>query len=302
MKNNSLKSTKPNQLAKVPSPFAPARAHAQRAFEHGMALANEAVMCGIELIRLREDHGEHRGGDRKSKNQKPHDVVFDSGDWPTLVQREVGISDETARRWMQAARAQLPALAGEMGILLCDSDAEIIDAIFVEVQPAQLAEAVAKLSNGKTLEQLLLPLDGNGAFDPTKLVGKARDAWGKIVALCDPYDDDHYGPKLFEPEEYEAMHEDALVMRKRVEAGEIPPTRAWAGLMGRAAADGKGGRNSVDHYRNLNTGLTKLGTSFAHWNDLGGEQRMQVEENWQKLWKDVPASIKADVKKLEGWK
>jgi len=301
-----MKTRKPNtQLAKVASPFASARAHAERAFEHGMALANEAVLCGLDLIRLHEEHGEHRGGDRKSKNQKPQRAVFDSVSWPELVQREVGISDDTARRWMQAARAQLPALAGrlEYGNIEDDvSEADIIGDLFEDYEPGQVAEAVAQLSNGKTLEQLLLPLDGNGAFDPTKLYGTAAKAWQKIVALCDPYDDDHIGPQLFDPEEYEMWHEGALVARKRVEAGEIPPARAWSGIVGRVAADGKGGRNSVDHYRNLNTGLTKLGTSFAHWNDLAGEQRLQVETNFEALWKSVPDSVKAGVKKMEGWK
>lgn len=294
------KSHKPStQLAVAASPFAPARLHAQRAFEHGMALANEAILCGFELIRLREDNGETRG--RKGNKSHGETISFED-----RIEQEVGISKATAFRWMQAARAQLPALAGRLGVqaALNDSDAETITEIFEieDVGPERIAEEVARLSEGKTLEQLLLPLDGTGAFDPSKLTGKARDAWEKIVMLCEPYDDDHLAPKLFEQEEYDAMHEDALVMRQRVEAGEIPPTRAWAGLRGRAAADGAGGRSVCNHYANLKTGLTKLRTSFAHWDELPGEGRTQLEADWQKLWSSVPGSIKATIKKAEGWK
>lgn len=286
----------------IPSPFAAARQHAERAFQLGQALGEEVTLCGLELIRLYELRGIQRGGDRKSGKIKAASCGFDSESWAELVMREVGISDDTARRWMQAARAQLPAIAGGLDFDTTGFDeSEIIDVV-AEVEPARLAEVVAQLCNGKTLEQLLLPLDAAGQFDPAKLIGKAKDAWDKICALCDPYDDNHYGPQFFTPEEYDAMHDDALVAKERIEAGELAPTRAWAGLRGRAAADGKGGRSATDHYKNLHTGLAKLRTSFKAWNELGGEDRAKVEAEWQELWKSMPDTWKATVKKLEGWK
>lgn len=311
MKTSSSKAiqpVKPANATLAASPFAPARQHAERAYLSLAAGAQEALLCGVELIRLCDGLGETRGGDHGNqhtggKSQKSHGETFSD-----LIEREVGISRATAFRWMQAARAQLPAIGGLLGYLpggttaINDSEEAAIIDVIAEAQPERLAEVVAQLSNGKTLEQLLLPLDAAGQFDAAKLTGKARDAWEKIGALCEPYDDDHLGPKFFEREEYDAMHEDALVMRRRVEAGELPPTRAWAGLRGRAAAEAKGGRNATDHYKNIATAFTKLGNSVKTWAEMPNEARSEIEGAWSELWKLLPATWKATAKQLEGWK
>ena len=291
---------KPAKTHKTESPlaiyatmFEAAKAHADEFQRLGRAAGQHAILCGMELIKLHETHDISQG--------KRADLSRSGTSWDDIIEANVGISRTVAYRWMQAARAQLPALMGRLGFNaeLMNYPQAIID---IEVEPIKMQEAVAELTVGKTLEQLLLPLDGNGSFDPKRLTGKAKDAWEKIVALCDPYDDAHYGPQIFSQEEYDQMHDDALVLRQRIEAGEVPPTRAWAGMRGRAAADGKGGRSATDHYKNLNTALTKLRTSFAHWDDLGGEDRIEIETNWQELWKSVPGSIKSTIKKAEGWK
>lgn len=280
------------------SPFFTAAMHAQEFYRLGREAGQHAIMCGMELIRLQDSHGETRG----RKGNKPHAAVFSRETFAERVWQEVGISDDTARRWMQAARAQLPAIMGK----LSGSDYNGYDSaeLVIEIESWEMESvqgAVAELTQGKTLEQLLLPLDGTGSFDPSRLTGKAKDAWEKIVALCDPYDDDHIGPKLFTPEEHDAWHEDALVMRQRVEAGEIPPARAWAGLRGRAATHGNG-RGDVDHYSNLKTALTKLRNSLAKWDELGGEERAEVEAFWQSILPTLPGSWKLTLKKQEGWK
>jgi len=296
---NSRKAAKAQndkQLAVVESPFTAAKSHAEEFYRLGRAAGQHAILCGMELLRLQDNNGISHGGDRRSKSHNGT-LKFDD-----LIEAEVGISRTVAYRWMQAARAQLPAIMGKLSgeePSGC-SDADLV----IEIESWELESvhgAVAELTEGKTLEQLLLPLDGDGAFDPSRLTGKARDAWEKIVALCDPYDDDHIGPKLFSPEEYDAWHEDALVMRKRVEAGEIPPARAWAGLRGRAATHGEG-RADVDHYKNLSLGLTKLRNSLAHWDELGGEERLEVEAFWQQILPALPGSWKLTLKKQEGWK
>lgn len=302
------KPSKTKALAAVTSPFAAARQHAERAGKLGEALYNEVILCGLELVRLKDALGETRGGDHGNqhtggKRQKSHGETFDD-----LIEREVGISRATAFRWMQIARAQLPAIAGKLGYLpesfeqiSAAEESKIID-IVAEAEPERLAEVVAKLADGKSLEQLLLPLDAAGQFDPAKLIGKAREAWEKICALVEPYDDDHHGPTLFTREEYDAMHDDAVTARERIEAGELAPTRAWAGIRGRAAAEGQGGRSATDHYRNFKTAFTKLGNSTKVWEELGTEERGEIEGAWRELWALLPATWKADVKKLEGWK
>ena len=62
------------------------------------------IMCGFELIELQRRAGLQRGGDRKSKPSG----WFSS--WPALVKEKIGRSDETARNWMNMARAVRPRL------------------------------------------------------------------------------------------------------------------------------------------------------------------------------------------------
>ena len=58
----------------------------------------------------------------------------------------------------------------------------------------------------------------------------------------------------------------------------------------------------MDHYKNLSTGLTKLQNSLAHWDDLDGDARAEIEAFWQALLPQLPGSWKATIKKAEGWK
>lgn len=289
---------KPAKTHKTESPlaiyapmFETAKAHADEFQRLGRAAGQHAILCGMELIKLHETNSISQG--------KRADLSRSGTSWDDIIEANVGISRTVAYRWMQAARAQLPALMGRLGFNadLMDYPQAIID---IEVEPIKMQEAVAELTVGKTLEQLLLPLDGNGAFDPSRLTGKAKDAWEKIKALCDPFDDDHHGPQFFEQEEYDRLHEDALVMRQRVENGEVPPARAWAGLLGRAATHGA--NRNVDHYSNLATGLKKLRNSLQHWDAIPAEDRLEIEGVWQELLGCLPGSWKLTLKKQEGWK
>jgi len=287
----------------VESPFNAAKNHAEEFYRLGRAAGQHAILCGMELLRLQDDRGTAQG----KRNDLTSSRSGTKLTWEEVIEAEVGISRTVAYRWMQAARAQLPAIGWQLGYDTQGKDteppteAELIACISSYRQPERLAEVVGELTEGKTLEQLLLPLDGDGAFDPSRLTGKARDAWEKIVALCNPYDSGIAAGYGFQREHYEAWHEDALVMRKRVEAGEIPPARAWAGLRGRAATHGES-RADVDHYKNLSLGLTKLRNSLAHWDELGGEERLEVEAFWQQILPALPGSWKLTLKKQEGWK
>ena len=292
-----MKPTKPTKALSVNLDFSAAQSHAEAFVSFGRKAAHHFILLGMELLRLKEQHGETRGGDRKSgKNQKSEIPTFEE-----CVMSKIPLERSMLFKAIQAARAQLPALVGslqlenredcfnEPGLLVIDIDSCC--------DPEDVESAVKTIAEGKTLEQLLLPLDGNGSFDPTRLTGKAKDAWEKIVALCDPYDDDHVGPAIFTAEEHEAMHEDALVMRARVEAGDIPPARAWAGLRGRAATEG-GGRNETNHYRNLVIGHVKMAHSLRYWEELNGEDRASVEGLFMALFAAMPSTWTATARKV----
>lgn len=84
------------------SPFATAREHAQAANLHADQATWHALQCGLELLRLKAELGITQGK-RTDKMNLPHAA----GSWAEVVQREVGISDDTARRWMHMAEGAL---------------------------------------------------------------------------------------------------------------------------------------------------------------------------------------------------
>lgn len=65
------------------------------------------AMAGIQLIGLREQHGTNQGK-RRDLGTSPSSL--EKLDWPDLVKREMGISDETARLWMRYGEQVIPAL------------------------------------------------------------------------------------------------------------------------------------------------------------------------------------------------
>ena len=74
------------------------------------------VMAGFELAELKKEHGFQRGGDRRSN---PNDLglkTSGASTWEELCREKVGISDETARNWINMAdgiRARWKKLAPE---------------------------------------------------------------------------------------------------------------------------------------------------------------------------------------------
>lgn len=92
------------QLAVADGPvFVVAREHAQAANLHADQATWHALQCGLELLRIKAALGETRG-------KKPQAAVFLKDSWADTVQREVGISDDTARRWMHMAKGGLSKL------------------------------------------------------------------------------------------------------------------------------------------------------------------------------------------------
>lgn len=72
----------------------------EKSLRGGTALT---LRLGLELLRLKSSYPETRGVKPKEKN--PHSAGFST--WEETVQRELGISDDTAQRWMRAARGFL---------------------------------------------------------------------------------------------------------------------------------------------------------------------------------------------------
>lgn len=97
-----------NIMSAEPAPegdeWANARKYAQMAEGGTQVVIVAQIMCGFELIELQKRVGLGRGGDRKSK---PNDSVLT---WPEMVKQQIGRSDDTARNWMNMAKAVAPRL------------------------------------------------------------------------------------------------------------------------------------------------------------------------------------------------
>lgn len=245
----------------APAAFATARHHATEAFRLGTAAANHAILCGIELIRLRDQHGTNQGARNDLKRTSP--IASEKLNWPELVRREVGISDDTARQWMQAARNQLPALAGALQIEA--TGPQIIEAIAEVIDEPSKQKAIAEVIGDKTLEQLLLPLDGGGRLDVAKLPPKKRERYDALSEAAFAGDSK------------------AEALCRQIEAGTLDPGRAYAGWVGEAKrqAQGKTGRADTDHANNIHTALKKLATSLPHYNDLEPEDQAALTRFWR---------------------
>ena len=134
------------------------------------------VLAGFELIQLHEHYAVKRGGDRRSK---PHDAALN---WETIVKERLGVSPDTAWRWMEMAKAARPRLK-KLGA----GFGELIELMLTNpgaVQPDQLETvrgAVAKLTDGYTqlefMEEMgLVKLSRSGATGGARTKSKADDA------------------------------------------------------------------------------------------------------------------------------
>lgn len=128
--------------------FAQARIyiHALEGMAHGMAAV--AVVLGAELQRLHKLFGVRAG--RPEVNSRSRSEIK----WPELVQRELGVSDDTARNWMllaEQARKRLPDFAPVAAKLLATPMG-----MMPELQRAELVEKTRKLLPEESARQLML--------------------------------------------------------------------------------------------------------------------------------------------------
>lgn len=107
------------------------------------AMAYGVIMMGLELTRLHKLYGV-RAGRPKADNSRTSAVI----NWPELVQREMGFSDDTARRYMMmadVAKTKIKALR----------DVDVLNKPILS-QSEHLMKAVAKIADGETVKQLMI--------------------------------------------------------------------------------------------------------------------------------------------------
>ncbi|MCC6356930.1 MAG: hypothetical protein IT577_23840 [Verrucomicrobiae bacterium] len=213
MKNAQQFNTTPSYAASIqpaaPGNWTTARRHADEAVSLGRRAAHHAILCGIELLRLRAGYPETRGNPALQPKTANIAVI---GSWASAVEEELGIPERTARLWMSAAKRQLPLVADAMAE---PGEEGVIDAEVVLLADAEVLEpAVEKVTEGRTLEQLLLPLDADGKLDPDSLTPKKRKRYDRLKAAAEGGD------------------ARAAALLARVDDGKIDVGRAYAGWRG----------------------------------------------------------------------
>ena len=139
--------------------------NAAKMFEQGKLFSQ--VMTGFELLALKKAHGvvngnnQHEG--RVSQNGKPTD------DWETILQKEAGLAQTTAYRYMDMAKAAAPRLKKLPALKNFDPFTTPL-AKLPDTQRAAMETAVKKLTDGKTqtdfFEELYKQASGNPNAKP----------------------------------------------------------------------------------------------------------------------------------------
>jgi len=70
-------------------------------------------------------------------------------------------------------------------------------------------------------------------------------------------------------------------------AGDVPPSRAWAGVTGegqrRASQGGEATRQPVNHYKNCERAQAKFATSLEHYYDFSEDEQGYLTSTWGEL-------------------
>ncbi|HEV2691420.1 MAG TPA: hypothetical protein VG347_00840 [Verrucomicrobiae bacterium] len=119
--------------------------NATKMFEQGKLFGQ--VMIGFELLALQKQHGVANGNNqhagRVSQNGKP------SMDWETILEKEAGLAQSTAYRYMDMAKAAAPRLKKLPALRDFDPFSTSL-AKLPEPQREAMATAVKKLTDGKS--------------------------------------------------------------------------------------------------------------------------------------------------------
>ena len=117
--------------------------NAAKMFEQGKLFSQ--VMTGFELLALQKAHNIHNGGVHGSLS---HDGKVKE-DWETILQKEAGLAQSTAYRYMDMAKAAAPRLKKLPALKNFDPFTTSM-ATLAEPQREALATAVKKLTDGKS--------------------------------------------------------------------------------------------------------------------------------------------------------
>jgi hypothetical protein len=159
--------------------------NAAKLFEQGKLFSQ--VMTGFELLALRKANGIEHGGDRKSSS---HDGNL-KPDWETILEKEAGLSQSTAYRYMDMAKAAMPRLKKLPALKNFDPFTQPMSQLEKPQQEA-MATAVKKLTDGKSQADFFDDLYKQGGGNADAKGGKARKltaeekaAQLKVLALED---------------------------------------------------------------------------------------------------------------------
>lgn len=122
-----------------------------------------AFRCGLELLHLKAEHPEIRGGTAPGgakTGRNPHCAGIET--WAATVERELGISDDTAQRWMRAARGLLIRLGVAQDHRWWEDSKAAQKALF-----ARITEVTKTLTLKQLAEEWLRTMAEAGAPDPT---------------------------------------------------------------------------------------------------------------------------------------
>lgn len=147
-KSRALVKAEPDKPAKLKE-FDTARKHVETIRELGRRASHTSILLGHELLRLKAELGERRGGNRKGKHQSTQNANFDR--WDDLVEAQTGLSYDTCQRCMtlaQAAKKHLPLLTAK----------DVIEKPFSALPAARQTEVLKtleKVADGQSMNQLM---------------------------------------------------------------------------------------------------------------------------------------------------
>lgn len=171
----------------APDPWAKARRFVEAAQLFQRASLAAQIMAGFELTALHKEWGVQRGGDRRSK---PHDAAL-LPTWAEAVKEHLGISPDTAARWMEMARVAKPRLSkGDLDL------GRILEKNPGALTPAEqelLKKAVHQISDGRTQMEFMLECCGErkpsapkpASPKPDSAPGKPRPVTTEDLAALD---------------------------------------------------------------------------------------------------------------------